>query len=78
MPKSQSRNVYEKLSEADQSNVDIRTGRKSGVIFTKDWPAISFEKAIREVAGTPGAYTTKPGDVVRNSRMTKKMRGRSF
>lgn len=78
MPKSQSRRVYEKLSEADQSDVDIRTGRKSGVIFTRDWPRVSFEKAVREVAGKPGAYTTKPGDVIRNSRLKSKATKRQF
>lgn len=78
MPKSRARNVYEKLTASDQNAVDIKTGRKAGVIFTKAWPKVSFDQAVRDVAGRPGAYTTKPGDVIRNSRMGKRFRGRSF
>lgn len=78
MPKSRARNVYEKLSSSDQSTVDIKTGRKAGIVFTRDWPRVSFDQAVREVAGRPGAYTTKPGDTIRSSRLSKKVRGRSF
>lgn len=65
MPKSRARNVYEKLHPSDQDAVNIKTGRKAGVIFTKAWPRVSFDEAVRDVAGRPGTYTTERGGILK-------------
>lgn len=66
--KSRERSVYEKLSAFDQSQVDARTGRTKGVRFTGAWPKASFKRAIAEVAGKPGDYTTGRGRTIQNAR----------
>jgi len=78
MPKSSARATYEQLNPSDQAQVDISTGRYPGVLFTKDYPALGFDQAVQKVAGQPGAYTTKPGDVIRSSKLKNKAKGLSF
>lgn len=63
--KSRSRRIYEKLHASDQREIDIRTGRAQGITFTKDWPTVSFEQAVKDVVGKPGTYTTKPGGALK-------------
>ena len=81
MPKkSQARSVFEKLHAYDQDYVMYKMDKLPsgeplipGKISTKQ-----FSDVVREVAGKPGAYTTKPGDMIRNSKLSKKVKTRSF